>query len=170
MTMSWNFGDIFDTVTEAVAPGSPALIHGERVIGWDELARRSNYVETTIGCMKAGLVHVNVNFRYGPEEVRYIIDNADAAFVVFAGEFAGLLDGIRGRLPQVRGWFQVDDGTPAAAFAEPYERLVTGNGARPDVARSADDLLFLYTGGTTGMPKGVMWRAEDPWQAIGGGG
>jgi len=90
---------------------------------------------------------------------------------VIAGEFAGLLDGIRARLSQVRGWFQVDDGTQAAAFAEPYEHLAaTGSGARPEVPRSADDLLFLYTGGTTGMPKGVMWRAEDLWQAIGGGG
>ena len=195
--MSWNFGDIFDAVAEAVAPGSPALVHGERVIGWDELARRSNnvaanlrargarpddkvalylrnrpeYVETTLACMKARLVHVNVNFRYGPEEVRYIIDNADAKFVVFAAEFAELLAGVRGRLPQVRGWFQLADGTPRASFAEPYENLAeSGAGAPLDVGRSPDDLLFLYTGGTTGMPKGVMWRAEDLWGAIGGGG
>src|SRR5438132_2815234 len=195
--MSWNFGDIFDAVAEAVAPGSPALLHGERVIGWDELARRSNnvaanlrargarpddkvalylrnrpeYVETTLACMKARLVHVNVNFRYGPEEVRYIIDNADAKFVVFAAEFAELLAGVRGRLPQVRGWFQLADGTPRASFAEPYENLAErGAGAPLDVGRSPDDLLFLYTGGTTGMPKGVMWRSEDLWGALGGGG
>src|ERR1051325_4040973 len=157
--MHWNFGDIFDAVADAVAPGSPALLHGERVVGWDELARRSNnvaanllargarpddkvalylrnrpeYVELTVACMKARLVHVNVNFRYGPEEVRYILDNADARFVVFAGEFAELLDGIRGRLPQVRGWFQLDDGTPRVPFAERYEELAaTGPGGRLD--------------------------------------
>src|SRR5262249_33620103 len=121
--------------------------------------------------MKAGLVHVNVNFRYGAEEVRYIIDNADAAFVVFAGEFAGLLDGIRARLSQVRGWFQVDDGTPAAAFAEPYEHLAaTGSGARPHAPRSAAALPSLYTGGPPGRRRGVRGRAEARWRAMGGGG
>jgi 3-oxocholest-4-en-26-oate---CoA ligase len=195
--MGWNFGDIFDVLGEALPPASPALIHGDRTLTWDDLTRRSNnlaaglmargarpgdkvalhlrncaeYTEATVACMKARLVHVNVNFRYQEEELRYIIDNADAAFVVFGGEFAGLLDAVRGRLPGVRGWLQVNDGAPLAPFAEPYEDLAgAGSGVRLDVERSPDDLFFLYTGGTTGMPKGVMWRTEDMWRAIGGGG
>jgi 3-oxocholest-4-en-26-oate---CoA ligase len=195
--MGWNLGDIFDTLSEAVPRTNPALIHGARTLSWADLTRRSNnlaaallargarpddkvalylrngpeYTEATVACLKARLVHVNVNFRYREDELRYIIENADARFVVFAGEFTELLDAVRGRLPEVRGWIQVDDGTPRAPFAEPYEELAgAGSGARLDLARSPDDLLFLYTGGTTGMPKGVMWRGEDLWRAIGGGG
>jgi acyl-CoA synthetase (AMP-forming)/AMP-acid ligase II len=195
--MTWNFGDIFDALGDALPRENPALMHAERVLSWGDLTRRTNnvaagliargarpddkvalylrncpeYTETTVACMKARLVHVNVNFRYGEDEIHYILDNADTKFVVFGGEFRELLDAVRGRLPQVRAWLQVDDGAPRAPFAEPYETLATtGTGERLDIARSPDDLLFLYTGGTTGMPKGVMWRAEDLWRAIGGGG
>src|SRR5207253_5718685 len=88
-----------------------------------------------------------------------------------AGEFADRLDALRPRLPKVQTYLQVDDGTPFAPFAEAYEPLAAeGSGTPLGIERSPDDLLFLYTGGTTGMPKGVMWRSEDLWGALGGGG
>jgi fatty-acyl-CoA synthase len=196
-TAGWNLGDVFDTVGSAIPPESPALVHDGRTVSWGELTRRSNrlaaalrargarpddkvalylrncpeYVEATIACAKGRFVHVNLNFRYLEDELRYIVDNSDASWTVFAGEFADRVDAIRGALPGVRGWIQVDDGTPLAPFAEPYEALAgEGPGDPLGIERSPDDLLFLYTGGTTGMPKGVMWRSEDLWRAIGGGG
>ena len=195
--MSWNLGDIFDTLGEAVPGDSPALLHGESAVSWTAFTRRTNnlaaalraggarpgdkvalylrnrpeYLETTVACFKARLVHVNVNFRYLADELQYIIDNADAKFVVFAGEFSDRLDALRPRLPKVQTYLQVDDGTPFAPFAEAYEPLAAeGSGTPLGIERSPDDLLFLYTGGTTGMPKGVMWRSEDLWGALGGGG
>jgi acyl-CoA synthetase (AMP-forming)/AMP-acid ligase II len=195
VSMGWNLGDVLDAVAGAVPEGAPALIHGERTLGWSELDGRSNalarsliergarpddkvafylrncpeYMETLAACLKARLVHVNVNFRYQAEELHYIFDNSDARFAVFSGEFAGMLEGLRGRLPGVRSWIQVDDGEPLAPFAERYDDLVTGDGAPLEIERSPDDLLLLYTGGTTGMPKGVMWRVEDLWEALGRG-
>jgi len=195
--MSWNLGDIFDTLGEAVPGDSPALLHGESAVSWTAFTRRTNnlaaalraggarpgdkvalylrnrpeYLETTVACFKARLVHVNVNFRYLADELQYIIDNADAKFVVFAGEFSDRLDALRPRLPKVQTYLQVDDGTPFAPFAEAYEPLAAeGSGTPLGIERSPDDLLFLYTGGTTGMPTGVMWRSEDLWGALGGGG
>jgi len=195
--VSWNLGDIFDTLGEAVPGDSAALLHGERAVSWTAFTRRTNnlaaalrarggqpgdkvalylrnrpeYLEATVACFKARLVHVNVNFRYLGDELRYIMDDADAKFVVFAGEFAERLDALRPRLPRVQAYIQLDDGSPLAPFAAPYEPLAAeGRGAPLGIERSPDDLLFLYTGGTTGMPKGVMWRSEDLWRAIGGGG
>jgi fatty-acyl-CoA synthase len=195
--MSWNLGDIVDAVASVLPPDAPALLHAERAVSWGELDRRSNnlaralmargaqpgdkvaiytrnrpeYMEALVACLRARLVHVNVNFRYLEEEIRYILDDSDSKFVLFAGEFGPLLATLRARLPRVRGFLQIDDGSPLMPFAERYDLLAEeGRGDRLDVHRSPDDLLFLYTGGTTGMPKGVMWRSEDLWEALGRGG
>jgi fatty-acyl-CoA synthase len=192
--MSWNFGDLLDGV-EAVLPGDAlALAHGERVLSWSDLGRRSNnlaaallargaqpgdrvafytrngteYTEALAACFKARLVHVNVNYRYLDDELWYILDNSDARFVLFGDEFTQRVDRIRARLPHVASFVQV--GAAAAPWAEGFEALAeTGSGEPLDLERSPDDLLFVYTGGTTGMPKGVMWRAEDLWGALGYG-
>jgi fatty-acyl-CoA synthase len=194
--MSWNFGDIFDSVAEALPGDAPALLHGNRNITWSELDRCSNnlarqlmargaepgdkvalymrnrpeYMETLVACFKASLVHVNINFRYQEEEIHYILDDSDSKFVVFAGEFGEGVAKLRDRLPKVSSFIQIDDGSPEQPFVESYEALVReGGGERLSLARSPDDLFFLYTGGTTGMPKGVMWRGEDLWEALGRG-
>jgi fatty-acyl-CoA synthase len=116
---------------------------------------------------------VNTNYRYGPEEITYLFDNADAEAVVFHAAYGALLEGIRDRLPKVKRWYVVDDGAaPLPDWAVPYEQVATSGRGRPTVAwpRSGDDLLLLYTGGTTGMPKGVMWRQDDLFNVLGGGG
>ena len=136
------------------------------------------YMETLTTCFKARLTHVNVNFRYVEDELWYIIDNSDARIVVFAAEFAPQVEALRRRLPNVLLWLQVDDGHPGTAMShagaaspvKSYETLATaGDGSPLNIARQGDDLLFIYTGGTTGMPKGVMWAHEDIWTASGGG-
>ncbi|MHC5059217.1 MAG: AMP-binding protein, partial [Planctomycetota bacterium] len=114
------------------------------------------------------LVPVNVNFRYRDDELRYIFDNSDTKFAVFGVEFAERVEALRQRLPGVEGWIQVD-GEPAS-YAESFAAVAArGGGERLDIERSGDDLLLVYTGGTTGVPKGVMWRAEDLWGALGSG-
>jgi len=191
---NWNFGDILDALDAAYPANAPALIHSGVVTKWGDFARRSNnlaaqlrargaqpgdkvgfylrnrpeYSETLAACFKARLVHVNVNYRYLDEELWYIFDNSDAKVVVFDGEFADHVAKLRSRLPKVVAWVQV--GGETLDFAIPYESLAnTGSGGALGIARDGQDLLFLYTGGTTGMPKGVMWAANDLWHALGAG-
>ncbi len=192
--MTWSFGDLLDGIDRGYPADAPALIHGETTVGWGDFSRRSNnlakalasrglapddkvafymrngpaYLETLAACFKGRYVHVNVNYRYLDDELWYILDNSDAAAVVFSEEFAERVEHLRERLPGVRAWVQIG-GTPAP-WAESYRDLAdSGDGTPLEITRSADDLLFIYTGGTTGMPKGVMWRAGDLWGALGNG-
>ena len=133
------------------------------------------YLETSFACYKAGLVPVNTNYRYITDELAYLWDNADAVAVVFHGTFADRVDAVRGRVPTVTTWLWVDDGSgPCPDWAVPYEEAAatptaTSNASGHTVAewgRSGDDILMIYTGGTTGMPKGTMWRQDDLIRAL----
>ena len=186
--MAWNFGDILDTVGAHVPPQAPAFIHGQRVISWgdanqmtNKLARaliargskpgdkiaiymrnRPEYLLALAAAWKARLTHVNVNYRYTPEEVWYIFDNSDAQTVVYASEFRDAVAEIRPRLPMVKTWIEVGAAGAIAPFAESFDDLAQqGKGDPLGIERSGDDQFFIYTGGTTGMPKGVMWAHDD---------
>ena len=189
----WNYGNILDAIADAVPPDNPCLIHGDRVVTWKDFTRRTNnlaralrargagtddkiafylrnhpaYLEGVGAAFKGRLVHVNVNYRYVDEELLYILDNSDAAVVVFGSEFADHVRALKGRLPKVRVWLEVTEaGAPTVDGAIDFERLCEeGDGAPLGIERSGDDLLFLYTGGTTGMPKGVMWAHDDHWHS-----
>ena len=193
----WNFADVWEAVADTV-PDAPAAIHGERRLSWGETERRANgvarflldlglrhqdkvahylyngpeYMESTFAILKAGLVPVNTNYRYTDDELVYLWDNADAVVVIFHGTFTERIDGLRGRVPLVRAWLWVDDGNGACPpWATPYEGAVTAATDRvaPAWGRSGDDLYLLYTGGTTGMPKGVMWRQDDLFAKLNAG-
>ena len=118
---------------------------------------------------KAGLAIANTNYRYAADELVYLWTNADAVAVIFHGTFAAQCEAVRDRVPGVRLWIWVDDGSgPCPEWAVPYERAAasaTGRVVAP-WGRSGDHLLLLYTGGTTGMPKGVMWRQDDLFGAL----
>jgi fatty-acyl-CoA synthase len=196
MTHPWNLADVFELVADTV-PDRLALAHGpqgsER--SWAELDARTNalarhlardhrpgekvavyahnrpeYLEALLAALKARLVPVNVNYRYRADELAYLLDDCDATVVVHEAGFAGSLRALRERLPKVREWIEIDDGSEPGGLSTPYEALTAGPAARLDLRRSPDDLLLLYTGGTTGMPKGVMWPQGALWRALGGGG
>jgi acyl-CoA synthetase (AMP-forming)/AMP-acid ligase II len=196
---NWNYADVWEVVAETL-PDSIALIHGENKQTWGETERRANglarwlldrgvgsqdkvalylyncseYLEATFAAFKIGLVPVNTNYRYAHEELAYLWNNADAVAVVFHGAFAERIDGLRGRVPGVTSWLWVDDGTgPCPSWATPYEdATAAGDGSRTAApwSRSGNDVNMLYTGGTTGMPKGVMWRQDDLFARLNGAG
>jgi len=193
----WNYGDILDAVDAIVPAQRIALIHGDHAVSWGDFSRRTNnlarallrsgarpgdkiafymrnraqYSEGIAAAFKARLTHVNVNYRYVDHELEYLLDNSDAVAVIYAAEFSARVSAIRARLPNVRHWIEVADGHPRATDAIDYEVLAAeGDGSPLGIERSGDDMLFLYTGGTTGMPKGVMWRHDDLWRGTGAGG
>jgi fatty-acyl-CoA synthase len=185
----------------AIQPDRPAHIQGDRVITWSEFDARADalaayfiakgmsrqgkvaaflyngpeYIESYYAAFKGGFAPVNTNYRYGPEELFYLFDNADAEAVVFHSGFTEVLEKIRGRLSGVKVWVAVaEPGHPVPAWADDYDAIVAKVPAERPVkapwGRSGDDLLLLYTGGTTGMPKGVMWAQDDLFNVIGAGG
>jgi fatty-acyl-CoA synthase len=191
---AWNFATIFEICADKV-PDAPALMHGGRTTSWGDFDRRADgvartlldagaqqqdkvaqylyngpeYLESMFACFKAGLVPVNTNYRYADDELVYLWDNADAVAVVFHGAFAERIEGIRSRVPGVRTWLWVDDGEgPCPDWAVPYEDAAKTESERvvPSWGRGDDDILMLYTGGTTGMPKGVMWRQDSLIRAV----
>ena len=184
--MDWNFASIYESVADAL-PDQTALIQGQRTRTWRELDNRSarfaaglkaaglrpdskvasylynsnEYVEGLLGTFKLRAVPVNVNYRYLEAELVYLLDNSDAEALLFHGSLSEHVAKVAGRAPKLKLLVQVDDGAPLIDGAVEYEALLAANEPMERIERSGDDYYFLYTGGTTGMPKGVMWRNED---------
>ncbi|MDX9997985.1 MAG: AMP-binding protein [Phenylobacterium sp.] len=194
---AWNYANLWESVA-AAAPDRAALIQGSRVVSYRDFDRRANalarrmldagvshqskvgaylynspeYLETYFAAFKAGLAPFNINYRYGGEELTYLLDNADAEVVVFHASFAETADKVRGNLPKVKLWLAVpEEGHPVPDWAVNYEEVAAAGADHVEGpwGRSSDDILMMYTGGTTGMPKGVMWRQEDLFRSLGGG-
>ena len=177
----------FATAWEAVAQDQPnhtALICGDREVSWGEYDRRAacladllvkhglghdskvaiyahnsnEYIEAQYAVFKVGGCPVNVNYRYKAEELIYILENSDAEAVFFQGCYAARIWEIRRNLPNVKLFIQIDDGTESLIDdAIEYERGIREASPLPARERSPEDVYMLYTGGTTGMPKGVMY-------------
>jgi acyl-CoA synthetase (AMP-forming)/AMP-acid ligase II len=112
----------------------------------------------------SGLVPVNTNYRYADDELVHLWENSDAIAVIFHGTFVEHIEHVRSRVPGVHTWLWVDDGSgPCPEWAVPYDVAVASSPVRVRApwGRDGDDLYLLYTGGTTGAPKGVMWRQDD---------
>ena len=148
------------------------LAHGleARGIGLDGhvgvyMYSRPEYLETMVASYKARAVPINVNYRYVGEELAYLFDDAELRVLVLEAGFAPIVASIRKQLPHLEHFIVVDDGSDEAEAlpdAVAYEDVLAANvptaGFGP---RSADDAYIAYTGGTTGQPKGVLWRHED---------
>lgn len=182
--MDLHFASVWEAISDAV-PDRDALVCGDTRRSWreyDERAARiagflrsrgfrpdskaaiylhnsNHYLEAQYGIFKACGVAVNVNYRYKFDELVYLLDNADAEVVFFQACYAARIWEIRNRLPRVKTYIQVDDGTETLLDdVFDYEQVIRDSAPMERVQRSGDDIYMLYTGGTTGMPKGVMYH------------
>ncbi|MFD8834996.1 acyl-CoA synthetase [Streptomyces griseofuscus] len=129
------------------------------------------YVQTVLACLKARIVPVNVNYRYVEEELVYLYRDADLVALVYDAEFEDRVGAAAPRAPGLRQLLRVGPGPAGIGTAGDFARAeASGSPERGFPARSGDDQFIIYTGGTTGMPKGVMWRQEDLFFAGLGGG
>lgn len=186
----FTFADTFEVVADTV-PDQLALVTEERRLTYAEVDERATrlahalaergvkagdhiglylyngteYVEGMLAAWKIRAVPVNVNYRYVEEELVYLFDDADLVAVIHHQEFTQRLADVVHQVPGVHTFLCVADGSGVDASVldtADYERAIAEASAERDFPeRSGDDLYILYTGGTTGMPKGVMWRQED---------
>lgn len=136
--------------------------------GQDHLAiylhNGNEYLEAMLGSWKARVAPFNVNYRYVAEELQYLLNDSQASAIVVHSRFAPLLQEVRANLPRLRVILQVPDSSnnellPGAVWYE--DALAQSPTTKPTAGYHGDDLYILYTGGTTGMPKGVLWRNAD---------
>lgn len=194
-TETFHLADLFEAVADAVGD-RVAVVAGDRRLTYAELEDRSNrladhlrsqgigpgdhvglylsndaaFVEALLAAFKLRAVPVNVNHRYVEEELAYLFADAELVAVVHHRRFAPALEAIRTRTPRLRHLLAVDDGSGAdcsGVGSVDYEQaLRAASPTRSFEPRSGDDHYVLYTGGTTGMPKGVVWRHEDIYLGV----
>ncbi|HZB32153.1 MAG TPA: acyl-CoA synthetase [Streptosporangiaceae bacterium] len=196
--MEFNHADLFEGLADAIGD-RVAIVCGDRRLTYAELDAHANrlahhlesagvtrgqhvgiqlyngveYVTTMLAALKIRAVPINVNYRYVEAELLYLYRDSDIVALVYDVEFADRVAAVAPRAPALRHLIAVGgrDAAPSGApGAVAYEAaLADQSGGRGFAARSADDVYIIYTGGTTGMPKGVMWRTEDLFMAFGGG-
>jgi acyl-CoA synthetase (AMP-forming)/AMP-acid ligase II len=131
------------------------------------------WVESLWAIFKLRAVWININYRYVADELRYIVSNADLVGLIHAREFGDRVAQVADALVDLRFSLVVEDGTdvpfPRQDSVAYEDAIAAQTGERDFGPRSPDDLYILYTGGTTGLPKGVVWRHEDVFFALGGG-
>lgn len=196
--MEFNAADIFEGVVDRV-PDREAIVHGSTRLTYKELDARSNkaanalkklgikngshvgiyafncveWLEIMLGAYKLCAIPININYRYVEEELKYLIENADMEAIFYHKQFSKKLQNIKGQLPLLKSFICINDNSDNENVIEEsfdFESLIINEDeSRLKVRRSGDDQYILYTGGTTGMPKGVVWRMEDVLMTLGGG-
>jgi acyl-CoA synthetase (AMP-forming)/AMP-acid ligase II len=188
--MQFNLADLFESIVDVV-PERDAVVVGQQRRSFAQLEERANrlahhlagrgigpgdhvglylynsaeYIEAMFAAFKLRAVPINVNFRYVADELQYLFDDADLVALLYQRELSPRVSAVSHRVPRLRHFVAVDDGSridlqPRGAV--PYEEaLASASPKRQFAPRSPDDLYIIYTGGTTGMPKGVMWRHVD---------
>jgi acyl-CoA synthetase (AMP-forming)/AMP-acid ligase II len=149
---------------QGVVPGDHVGIYAYNCVEW---------VECLWAIVKIRAVWININYRYVEEELEYLFDNADLAALVYQREFAARVAAVNRAMPMLRHTIVIEDDSGVDLCdleSADYEQALAANSPVRDFGpRSPDDLYVLFTGGTTGMPKGVVWRQEDVFFALGGG-
>lgn len=200
--MAYTIGDLVEHSVDRV-PDREVLIQEDRVQTFQELEDRANRlahhlqsvgvatdgkvavysrntieaVEAMVAIFKIRAVMVNVNYRYVPAELEYLLNNSDSSVVVVERRYTDVLAAALPQTPGVTHVVVVSDGTdgpdpqvPAGVTVSHYEDALAAQSPERDFGeRSNDDIYMLYTGGTTGFPKGVVWRQEDVFMVLGGG-
>lgn len=196
--MALNIADLAEHAIDAV-PDRVALICGDQQLTYAQLEEKANrlahylidqgvrkddkvglycrnrieIVVAMLGIVKAGAIMVNVNFRYVEGELRYLFDNSDMVALVHERQYADKVANVLPETPNVTTVVVIEDGSDGdfARYGgvEFNAALAQGSPERDFGERSADDIYLLYTGGTTGFPKGVMWRHEDIYRVLFGG-
>lgn len=196
---TYNLADVWEMAADACADRT-AVIAGDRRLTYSELEERSNrlahrfvregvepgdhigvymengseYIEAMLAAYKVRAAAININFRYREAELEHLFNDADLVGIVFHRKYAPLIEAVRDKCPRLSWSIAVDDGSGesnAALGALDYEETLAMS--KPDRAfapRSNDDPYVIYTGGTTGSPKGVVWRNEDAFFACVGAG
>ncbi len=187
-SVEFNIADLFESVADVV-PERTAVVCGERRLTFAELDERATrfanaltargvkagdhvglylfnsteFLEAMLGAFKIRAVPININYRYVEDELHYLFEGADLVALVFQAEFSDRVAAVVKRVPSLRLLVSLADGSGRTQEGEiDYDAMLSD--AVPDrrfPARSGDDLYVIYTGGTTGMPRGVMWRQED---------
>ena len=198
MPVALNIADLAEHAIDAV-PDRVALICADEQLTYAQLGEKANrlahylidrgvkkddkvglycrnrieIVIAMLGIVKAGAILVNVNFRYVEGELRYLFDNSDMVALVHERRYSDRVANVLPDTPNVKTTLVVEDGSgndfQRYGGVEFYSAIAQGSPERDFGERSADDIYLLYTGGTTGFPKGVMWRHEDIYRVLFGG-
>ncbi|WP_435277467.1 acyl-CoA synthetase [Rhodococcus yananensis] len=196
--MALNIADLVEHAIDLV-PERIALASDEREITYAQLEERANRlghylqergvkpgdkvgiysrntveaVEAMVAVFKIRAVMININYRYVENELQHIFDDSDMVALIHERRYSDKVENVLPGHPLVATVVVVDDGTDldySGYGGVDYERALAGTSPERDFGeRSPDDIYMLYTGGTTGKPKGVMWRHEDVWRVLGGG-
>jgi acyl-CoA synthetase (AMP-forming)/AMP-acid ligase II len=190
MSMAWNISEAIFRLSESSAAERPALIHDDKRASFKQLIQRASgiaswlqslqlpkgahvghymrnsnaYMETFTAAGLAGMAHVNVNYRYREQELVDLCTSLDIRVLVYDREFAERVAVLQDKLTTVVAYVEVGASPCENAFANALESLYAFDASNFERACSSDDLILLATGGTTGLPKGVMWRHEDIWR------
>jgi acyl-CoA synthetase (AMP-forming)/AMP-acid ligase II len=198
VAVALNIADLAEHAIDAV-PDRVALISGDEELTYAQLEEKANrlahyligrgvqkddkvglycrnrieIVIAMLGIIKAGAILVNVNFRYVEGELRYLFDNSDMVALVHERQYSDRVANVLPETPNIKTILVVEDGSDndysSYGGVEFYSAIAESSPERDFGPRSADDIYLLYTGGTTGFPKGVMWRHEDIYRVLFGG-
>jgi 3-oxocholest-4-en-26-oate---CoA ligase len=196
--VSFNIADLFEAAVDAFPEREYLIANGKRCT-YAEMEARANrlahylqsigigpgdhvgiyaynsmeWVECLWAVFKLRAIWININYRYVEDELRYLFTNANLDALIFAREFTPRVAGLLGDLPDLKSLIVIEDGTdepdPTADTVHYEDAMAAGSPERDFPERFDDDLYILYTGGTTGMPKGVVWQHKDVVYALGGG-